>query len=211
MNNYPKYGLILFAVWIIAGRIMSIVYMALGRYPDLISHMSIFIPVSVAAGLAAGVAGVVINAEMRGANWDIRRVAMAFLGITLILIGGYNALFNALFNSLNPGFSVTADSRAIALWTLNGIRVLHAIAAVLILVSLKEEGSVARIGLFLYGIVVIAGIAFQLFGMAGASGIRIVLDLLGIVAGVLILKETVRPPISEYDGEVPGRSEGTAQ
>jgi len=188
MDRYLRYGLPLFAVWIIATRIISLIYLVFKGYPNLVMYVYYYIGLSIIAGLLAVVAGIVILVEISGKGWDMKRIAMMFLGLTLILVGAYNMLFHAFFNILIPGMSLSAGSQTVVGWILNVFRGLHGIAALLILVSLQEEGSVAKIGLFLYGIVTIAGIAFHYFGMEGNPGIGLILALLGVLAGLLILK-----------------------
>lgn len=188
MERYLRYGLPLFAVWIIASRTLSLIYTVLKHYPDLIMNFKYYVGISTIVGFLAIVAGIVIIVELRGRTWDIKRIAMSFLGLTLILVGGYGVLFSLVFNVFIPRMSLAVDSQTAAGWVLNVLRAFHCITALLIIVSLQEEGSVAKLGLFLYSLVTITGIGFQLFGMEDSTTITVALAPLGIAAAILILK-----------------------
>jgi hypothetical protein len=188
VDRYLKYGLPLFAIWIIASRTLSLIYTVFKQYPDLIMNFKYYVGISTIVGLLAIVAGIVIIVELGGRTWDIKRIAMAFLGLTLILVGVYGVLFSLVFNLIIPWVSPGTDSQTIVEWTLNVLRVFHCISALLIIVSLQEEGSVAKMGLFLYSLVTIAGIGFQFFGMEGNTTVGAALAPLGIAAAILILK-----------------------
>jgi hypothetical protein len=192
MDKYLRYGLVLLAFSIIVSKLVSLVFLFLRNYPELatsvgyVSALGSFARIS--AGLIAGLAGIVIIVEGGRTEWDIRKVAMTFLGFTLILVGAYSVLFFPVLNRLLAGVPGAADGYTIAVWVRNVFSALAVIAAVLILVSLQEEGAVARMGFFLYSIVTIAGVGFQFFGMEGNLGIGLALALLGIVAAVFLLK-----------------------
>jgi len=186
MDGYLKYGLPLFGAWIIVSRAMSLIYILFRQYPDLGAYIYLFIGVSILVGLLAVVAGAVIIVELRDRKWDITRVAMTFLGIVLIALGVYNVLTHVVFNMLAP--SLATDNQAVVGWIHNAFRGLTGVAALLIIISLQDEQSVARMGLFLYSIVTIAGIVLHYLGMESNPGIGFILALIGIGAGVLIIK-----------------------
>jgi hypothetical protein len=191
MERYLRYGLVLFPVWIIASSVTFLIILVLSSYPDfLLDYVpaGVLLAITVPIGLLAVVAGIVITVELKGTAWDIKRIAMTFLGITLIIVGAFYALINSVINIVLPALSVAADGQTVVGWVSTAVRVFHGIAALLIIVSLQEEGAVARTGLFLYSVVAAARILFQFFGMGGNLGIGVSLTLLAIVAAILILK-----------------------
>gem|GEM_PF-5513876 len=186
MDRYLRYGLILFATWIIASRLISLMFVLYKNYPDAVTGFgywhTVLSGVSMIAGLLAGVTGVVLIVESARKDWDITRIAMSFLGFVLILSGAYSVFINKIIAVL----SVSMDNGTVFIWARNVFGTLHVICAVLIVVSLSEEGAVARKGLFVYSIVTITGVATKFFGMEGNPGAGTALALISIVAAVFI-------------------------
>lgn len=186
MEKYLRYGLVLFAVWIIATKLMSFFFVLLKESSSLDAFLFFYTGLSIITGLLAVVAAIVIFAELRGEGWDMKKVAITSLGLTLMIFGVYYITSYFLINFLMLGMS-GAESKTISSWIFYVLGAVSGVTALLIIISLQEEGSVAKTGLFLYSVVTIAGIVFQFFGMEGNTAGVIALDVLGIVSAVLIL------------------------
>lgn len=117
--------------------------------------------------ILAVVTGIVILVELGSMNWP-ERLGMIFLAVWLILVG--------LMPFIGMGVPFASEITI----------VLALLAGVLLLVGMKGRKTVAKLGMVLLAVWLIASAVIPLFGIM-ISGSVIILGILAVISGILIL------------------------